>query len=70
MSALKTLQEHNDMAIEFMNLGHNCVNKLNGIECPRCKSELYDYNYAFKIQQGILMKGIFCKCGYEGKRIY
>ncbi len=71
---MKTLLEHNK---EILNKGDTSKSKLNGIECPNCKKELFDVN-------GILMGHSFansdmfvefqylhihCKCGYYGIRL-
>jgi len=44
--------------------------RLNGIECPNCKSELYDSNPMIVLTSCPPKKAIHCsECGYKGNRI-
>ena len=44
--------------------------KPNGIECPECKSELYDTNPAVTLMSHPPKKDVHCeKCGFIGYRV-
>ena len=63
---LITLEEFNQIAIEaykIVELG------LNGIECPKCGSELFDEGNIQSLSNPP-QKNIYCKnCNYKGRRI-
>lgn len=41
----------------------------NGIECPDCKSELYDSNPNMTLLSNPPKKDVHCKCGFKGYRL-
>lgn len=64
---MKTLEEHNIQALEL----HLDSNKPrpNGIECPKCKSELYDSAPRVMLTSYPPKKEVHCeKCDYHGYR--
>lgn len=66
-----TLKEFDDKALDL----HARLQKLsephpNGIECPECKSELWDSNPAVSLSSSPLRNSIHCpECGYTGYRL-
>ena len=63
---LKTLLEHND---EKREINHNLyTEKLNGIECPDCKREMFDHG-AVTYASFPPKRAIVCSCGYSGFRL-
>ena len=62
---LKTLVEHNE---ERMKVYQDAAVP-NGIECPRCKSEMFDTD-GRNVGSGPPQTRIHCKkCGYQGTRV-
>lgn len=64
---MKTLDEHNAERLEAIRLS-NTYPKLNGIECPKCKSELMDSNNSVLCSYPPKRKVQCSKCDYTGYR--
>ena len=68
---MKTLVEHDaerhEWYFQFQKLSQP---RPNGIECPKCKTELWDSNPDFTLTSNPPRKTIHCPaCGYGGSRI-
>ena len=67
MKKLITLEENNNQKSETYDFGKP---RLNGIECPNCKEELFDSNPMVTLTSYPAQKNIHCsKCNYHGYRI-
>ena len=67
---MKTLEEHNTERLELHRKMEGNEPRLNGIECPSCKAELYDSNPMVSVASYPAQKNIRCfSCGYIGRRI-
>jgi hypothetical protein len=63
---LKTLEEHNNRALEahtLLQVGSN-----NGIECPNCKCELFDSQHLVLLSNPPRYKIFYKNCDYTGER--
>jgi C4-type Zn-finger protein len=65
---LQTLREHNSGKMSFSGINTNPC--LNGIECPDCKSELWDTNPSVSLSTHPAKKQTHCEnCKYTGYRL-
>ena len=68
MSTLKTLEQYNKEKAEQYN--EHAVVLTNGIECPKCKSPLYDTTNIIIYLTYPPQKDIHCKkCNWSGLRV-
>jgi DNA-directed RNA polymerase subunit RPC12/RpoP len=67
---MKTLQQHNEeLSARYYVLNSNDP-RGNGIECPECKSELFDSAPMITLTSMPPQKNIHCEsCGYKGYRV-
>ena len=66
---LISLEDHNKRAMDTTWTGMNSPTPVpNGIECPQCKSELYDSNPNIVLTSLPPQKNVHCSCGYSGFR--
>ena len=68
-TTLISLEEHNKKVMEttWTSMDNNNPTP-NGIECPQCKSELYDSNPNIVLTTHPAQKNVHCSCGYSGYR--
>ena len=67
---LKSLDEHNSIAIDWNSSLNNNSPKPNGIACPECGSELMDSQPMMILASNPPQKNVHCSsCDYNGYRI-
>lgn len=67
---MPTLKEFDNARYEKWNKLNNRSKKKNGIECPKCKSELYDSSPMITLASNPPRKNIHCEsCDFVGYRI-
>jgi hypothetical protein len=66
---LKTLSEHNGIQWGMNSTGFSNAPQKNGIECPKCKNEMWDSNPMVTLTSHPAQKNIHCDCGYSGYRL-
>lgn len=68
---MKTLAEHNQNRQEAFKIREHMNDpRPNGIECPECKSELWDRSPMITLTSNPPQKDIYCpQCHYVGYRL-
>jgi hypothetical protein len=66
---LKTLDEHNVLALKSYGDWNMSKPQRNGIGCPKCGEELLDSNPMLTLTSNPPQKKVHCDCGYSGYRL-